>query len=172
MLINTGCLTPATVCAVNLEGTRLVFLSACRSGVGYKPCIPRNSTKSLSSISWCWCIECDIHIVECERWQSSWLCWLWWLCIPILYSLHSAASSLSVSCPFLARKHLIEQNEPFLVYASFTCSGLDLQLNPATATEAQNIQMVSQFTMKYSYSFYFFNFYSLLIIFKLNVKCR
>ena len=135
--INTGCLTPATVCAVNLEGTRLVFLSACRSGVGYKPFHETaqslyqafRGAGALSVISTLWNVKDD----KAADFAS-------------LFYTHFIQQP--AVCPsralFLARKHLIEQNEPFLVYASFTCSGLDLQLNPATATEAQNIQMVSQ----------------------------
>ena len=32
-----GCLTPASVGAINLEATRLVFSSTCWSGIGIKP---------------------------------------------------------------------------------------------------------------------------------------
>ena len=135
--INVGCLTPAAVCAINLEGTRLTFLSACKSGVGSKPF--HETAESIlqafrgagaqTVISTLWNVD-DKATAEFAS---------------LFYSHLMKDSKNCPSCVLaLTKRHLIEKNESFSVYAAFTCTGLDQPLHPAGITEAQSIEMVSE----------------------------
>ena len=161
--INIGCLTPAAVCAINLEGSRLAFISACCSGIGTKPF--HETAQSLlqafrgagaqSVISSLW----NVNDSATADFAS------------LFYNhLVQEPTQRPSHALFLTQKHLLEQKEPFSVYASFTCSGLDLPLNPSAATEAQTIQMVrDQSTVIIIIMMLLF---SSQTIFKLSIKCK
>ena len=136
--INVGCLTPAAVCAINLEGTRLTFLSACKSGVGSKPF--HETAESIlqafrgagaqTVISTLWNVDYDNTTADFASFFYNHL-------------IEDPKSSPSHALT-LTKKHLIEKKESFSVYAAFTCTGLDQPLCPAAITEAQSIEMVGK----------------------------
>lgn len=133
--INVGCLTPAAVCAINLEGTRLAFLSACKSGIGEKPFHETavsilqafRSVGTKTVISTLWSVD-DNTTVDVAS-----------LFYKYLLEDPTCCPSNALS---LTKKKLIERKEPFSVYAAFTCSGLDHPLHPVNVSEAQSIEMV------------------------------
>ena len=133
--INVGCLTPATVCAINLEGTRLVFLSACKSGIGDKPFHETSesilqafrSVGAQTVISTLWSVDDSTTVDVASLFYK--------------YLMEDPTSNPSHALA-LTKRHLIKQKEPFSVYAAFTCSGLDHSLHPSSVSEAQSIEMV------------------------------
>jgi hypothetical protein len=136
--INIGCLTPTAVCATNLEGSRLVFLSTCRSGIGVKP-FHETSQSILQAfrgagaqnvISTLWSVN-DSTTADFASFFYNHL-----LADPSLRLSHALS---------LTQRHLLEQNEDFSVYAAFTCSGIDLPLHPSAPSEAQSIQILSDY---------------------------
>ena len=161
--INVGCLTPAAVCAINLESTRLAFLSACKSGVGEKPFHETSvsilqafrSVGTKTVISTLWSVD-DSTTVDVAS-------------IFYKYLMGDPACYPSTALA-LTKKDLLERQEPFSVYAAFTCSGLDLPLHPVAVSEAQSIEMVCGSLLNLNVCVYVATFVRLQTISKLSIN--
>ena len=159
--INVGCLTPAAVCAINLESTRLAFLSACKSGIGEKPFHETSvsilqafrSVGTKTVISTLWSVDDNTTVDVASMFYK--------------YLMEDPACHPSNALA-LTKKDLLERQEPFSVYAAFTCSGLDLPLHPATVSDAQNIEMVCGPLL--NINVHVLLFVRLQTIFKLNIN--
>ena len=159
--INVGCLTPAAVCAINLEETRLAFLSACNSAIGDKPfhetavsilqAFRSAGTKTVISTLWSVDDNATVDVVS------------------VFYNhLIEDPTSCPSTALALTKKHLIERNEPFSIYAAFTCSGLDQPLHPAAVSEAQSIEMVCRTLYAMCVNNYTCVLWILYLVFKLH----
>lgn len=161
--INVGCLTPAAVCAINLESTRLAFLSACKSGIGEKPFHETSvsilqafrSVGTKTVISTLWSVD-DSTTVDVAS-------------IFYKYLMEDPACNPSNALA-LTKKDLLEGQEPFSVYAAFTCSGLDIPLHPVTVSDAQNIEMVCSSLLNLNVYVHLTIFVRLQTISRLNIN--
>ena len=131
-----GCLTPASVGAINLEATRLVFSSTCRSGIGTKPFHETSESMmqafhasgAQTVISTLWEVEdsltADFASFFYNQLMEKPLC--------------RPSEALT-----LAKKLVKDKQESPSAWGAFVCSGIDHPLLPQSATIAQEIQMVS-----------------------------
>lgn len=131
-----GCLTPASAVAVNLEGTRLVFGSTCRSGIGIKPFHETSESMmqafhaagAQTVISTLWPVDDSLTADFTATFYKQ------------LIENPACRPSEALAC---TKKLFLDEQEPFSAWGAFICSGIDQPLFPESATKAQEIQMVS-----------------------------
>ena len=130
-----GCLTPASTCAINLQGTRLVFSSSCHSGVGTKPFHETSQSMmqafhaagAQTVISTLWAVDDSLAADFASFFYDQ------------LIKESTCRPSEGLT---LARKLLKDRQEPLSAWGAFICSGIDQPLFPLSTTKAQEIQMV------------------------------
>lgn len=130
-----GCLTPASACAINLEGTRLVFSSSCHSGVGTKPFheTSQSMMQAFSAagaqtvISTLWAVDDSLTADFASSFYDE----------LVKTSTCHPSEALTV-----AKKLVKGRQEPLSAWGAFVCYGIDQPLFPLSTTKAQEIQMV------------------------------